>query len=119
MPLSWALPPFTASAKRSPLGEGRKGPCSLVSTPWGVEQGQRRGAQLRWLGWEHGEDVQGSHTSPLREKGKSPLLLESSVFPEHRAGQISIRVARKEISSGRKQYFPNVVNGPDPGCDFC
>lgn len=69
--------------------------------------------------WEHGEHVQGSHMSPLREKGKSPLSSRFICVPRTRAGQISIRAGRKEISSGRKMYFPNVVNGPDPGCDFC
>ena len=125
-PLSWPLPSFTASAKKNPLGEGRKGPPAWCQLPREMEKGlcvkcgcKEKGSALLVGGWEHGEDVQRSHMSPLRGKGKSPLPLRFVCVPRTRAGQITIRAGRKEINSGRKMYFPNVVNGPDPGCDFC
>ena len=84
----------------------------------GVEQGRRRGAQLRWLGWEHGEDVQGSHTSPLREKGKSPLLLKSSVFPEHGLGRSLSELQGRRLAQEGNSISPTWLMAQIPGVIF-
>lgn len=118
MPLSWLYPLSQPLQIGALLGRIERDPQPGANSLGGGAGAKERGsAPLVGVGARGGC----AGVSHVPSEGERKVSSASKVIcvPRAGAGQISIRVARKEISSGRKQYFPNVVNGPDPWCDFC